>query len=238
MMKKYVLLFVVFIFTTAVCSVGTAASRENIPKKNTSVDIMLSPSATWNIVTENGNNSTKGETSSYNLGLKTDLDKDVSLQYMYSANQSQLTRNMQGLSVFSNQFTMTNQELNVLRKINDNVSVLAGVFFNKTKYVGDDGFGIHSYYAKQKKIAQIGVLLNKQIDDKNNLFGKLAVGKDLNTWKIGLTHAVSKDIDFNVDYSSVRVKNIDMSDTQTNIFTLGDISLKEKLVEVGVTLKF
>jgi len=160
-------------------------------------------------------------------GITTGLGNKFAVQYNgYNAKTKDTYVEQFGIS---GKGELKNQELNVLYKIDDNVSAYMGVVQSKWT-ISDDSSGSSSTDNKNK--IQFGLIGSTKIADKTTVYASFAAGSDLTNWKVGLSQEIAPNIDLNVDYRSLKVKNLTGND-----FT-DKVDIAAKGLGLGVTYKF
>ena len=160
-------------------------------------------------------------------GITTGLGNKFAVQYNgYNAKTKDTYVEQFGIS---GKGELKNQELNVLYKIDDNVSAYMGVVQSKWT-ISEDSSGSSSTDSKNE--IQFGLIGSTKIVDKTTAYASFAAGSDLINWKVGLSQEIVPNVDLNVDYRSLKVKNLTGSDFTDKVDTTA------KGLGVGVTYKF
>lgn len=120
------------------------------------------------------------------------------------------------------------EEFNVLYKLGKNVSAFTGVVRANTKFSPSfsadsrwgysDGcnyaegmkLGFPSLASEDKNMWHIGLVGVAPIAKKTNLFGIVSVGNDYRNWEAGVSYAVAKDWEFNVNYRNMKIDKLSM----------------------------
>lgn len=120
------------------------------------------------------------------------------------------------------------QEFNVLYQIDPNLSVYAGSIKVKGSVTEvEDGYtvGIPS-----KSKAQFGLIGSTKIADKTTAYASFAVASDITNWKIGVSQEIAPNLEFNIDYRSLKVKDV--------VVTGESFDVTSKGIGYGITYKF
>ena len=223
-MKKKILAFLAA--TSLMTSVAMAAPMTDYSQGKTAIDLTM----------RNTEGKAIGNTykEKYNLdwGVTTGLGNDWAIQYRQFNPKSKST-SYSDVDDFGNPFTgsakaqLKTSEINVLRKVTDNVSIYAGVMRTKAEFEDtlDSPFSSNS-----KNKWQLGLVGSTQIADKLTGYASVGAGKDLTSWQIGVAYEVAPNVDFNVDYRQIKVDNLK--------FVGEDFDVKAKGLGFGVTYKF
>ncbi len=94
-------------------------------------------------------------------------------------------------------------DLNVLYKINPNLTLITGYEHTKISY------GAHVYDAS-KSALHIGFTGTHKLNDQYTLFATMLGGKDVSLKEIGVSYKMSDSTTFNVSYAEREVKNVDL----------------------------
>lgn len=163
-----------------------------------------------------------GKNDNFEWGLTTGLGGNLAIQYRQF--------NPEGASP-TQIFGIKSQEINVLYKIDQNISVFSGYHRSRFTY----SRVMYSFSAKNKNVLQVGIIGNKQIAPKTQLYGTVGVGKDLSNFESGLSYEVAKDLELNLIYRHKKVK--DLESTIDGVFSYKD-TVTTKGFGLGITYKF
>jgi len=113
------------------------------------------------------------------------------------------------------------RDLNLLYKINPNLTFIAGYENTKISY--------GNYVDPASKSAlHFGLTGTQQLSDKYALFATLIGGKDVSLKEVGVSYKISKSTTFNLSYAEREVNNVDLK-------ALSVISGKEDYTMKGVS---
>ncbi|MCX7781076.1 MAG: hypothetical protein N2491_09225 [Negativicutes bacterium] len=149
------------------------------------------------------------------------------------------------------------EEFNILYKFDKNVAGFAGIVrANAGVKLGLDG-GLYDWTAgvalpelrtSDENMFQVGLIGNAKIAAKTNAYGVVALGSDYRSWQIGLSYALNKDIDFDVNYRNTKFDKFKVAGVYLNPpadsefkSSYADLNIKDvevKGVGFGLTFKF
>ena len=189
------------------CSVAAASPLTDYSQGHYSLDLTV----------RNTDSSSVFKTSAYTIDYnvfdkKTNLDTMFTLglggkfaaQYNYFAPKSE------SLSSFTNgEYRLQNkvQQINVLYKLNKNVAASFGYASVGTGFLfKNDSYNSDTIYTKS--CLTIGILGTTTIAPKINLWGSFIGGKSLTDYKIGIGYAIQPNLDLNVDYRHIKIRDI------------------------------
>lgn len=200
-----------------VASVGFAAPLTDYEVGKTAIDL------TWRNTEISDKDGSMDKKYNMDWGITTGLGNNFAFQYR-QFNPKSADTNINGDQVNSK---IKTQEFNVLYKLNSNVSAYAGVMKAKGEY-NDITNPADSGSTKNNSKWQVGLVGSTKIADKTTAYGSLAAGKDLTSYEVGVSYELASNLDFNVDYRSLKVNKLD-----------GDkVDAKAKGLGFGVTYKF
>ncbi len=227
MMKRKVMITAAAV-ATMICSAVSAAPLTDYSVGKTSIDLVIRSS-------DNNIDSAFGSTSydkkvNLDWGITTGLGSKFAIQYNgYNAKSKTTT--------FSNALEkseLKSQEFNILYQIDKNLSVYAGSIKVKPSVAGydfdDDESYDYSFSSKNK--VQFGLIGSTKIADKTTAYASLAFASDITNWKIGVSQEIAPNLEFNIDYRSLKVKDINFAGTPFNF------DATSKGFGYGVTYKF
>lgn len=148
------------------------------------------------------------------------LGNNWAFQYRYFQPESAATD-------FGGPPTMTvklaTNEFNVLYKLDKNIAAFAG-YATAQETDGFTGLGTITY--ETKKLWQVGFTGSAAIGKRTTLWGTVGLGRDLTNCELGVGYAITPNLEFNVNYRSLTINDIEGAD------------VKAKGLGFGVTLKF
>jgi len=216
-MKKAVLtLALLFVFS----SMAFASPLTDYSTGKTSIDLNWRPNLS---VVDSytgdgiGTEYQKGKSGTVDWGITTGLGNKFAVQY------SQY--NPVGKDSYGG-YGMNTKELNVLYKLNKNVSAFAG--YHRASFVGGD-------YTKNNNTLQVGLTGYDEIADKTTLYGTLGVGNKLLNWEVGVSYEVAQNTEFNFGYRYKKVRNLFEGYNGGSIYS---DNVTAKGFGYGVTYKF
>ena len=194
-MKKKVLAFLAA--TSLMTSLSMAAPQTDYSPGKTTIDL------TMRNTKEKYTGGTYDKKNNIDWGVTTGLGNDWAIQYRQFNPKSKWTtfNDRSGTILVKNQ--LKTREINVLRKVTDNVSVYAGI-------MGVQGVLDYVSYptlkSSSKNKLQLGLVGSTKIADKLIGYASVGAGKDLTAWQIGAAYEVAPNMDFNVDYRQIKAK--------------------------------
>jgi len=220
--------------TMLTASIGFTAPLTDYSAGKTSIDL------TWRNSDIHGK-APDGDTSldkKYNLdwGITTGLGNNFAIQYNgYNAKSKDTVEYSNAFETESMNIKLKTQELNVLYKLDKNISVYAGlVRLKATVNQNEEVSGVNtssSFSSDNKNKLQIGLVGSTKIADKTTAYASVGVASDFTNWKVGLAQEIAPNVEFNVDYRRLKAKKI-------GIDNVGDADITAKGVGFGVTCKF
>lgn len=174
----------------------------------------------------------------YNLdwGITTGLGNNFALQYNgYNPKSKDTVIYSDPTETDSMNIKLKTQELNVLYKLDKNISAYAGLVRLKAtanQTVDVSGVSTSSSDASDtKNKIQFGLVGSTKIADKTTAYASIGVASDFTNWKIGLSQEIAPNVEFNVDYRSLKAKSLAINN-------IGDVDVTAKGVGFGVSYKF
>jgi hypothetical protein len=208
---------------TMICSGVSAAPLTDYSAGKTAIDLSFRNSD----VEDNGLSLNKK--NNLDWGITTGLGNKFALQYNGYNAKSKDT------AVFDAGDGVTNiinvglktQEFNVLYQIDKNISAYTGIVKSKV----NGSFNGTALSSDEKSKVQLGLIGSTKIADKTTAYASFAVASDFTNWKIGVSQEIAPNLDFNVDYRRMQVKDI-----TGNYVGTDDVTTKG--LGYGVTYKF
>jgi hypothetical protein len=226
----------------AVTATSFASPLTNYEKGNLAVDIntSLSPKVEMNTTDLRDSDDAK---SRLGAGFTYGLGDKLAVQYKYADNKTK-TYSYEVATGFSYQNgTTTGQlianELNVLYKVNPNVSAFAG-WTNATAKIkwsynyGPDASNITDSGSGTEKGTkdgfQVGLIGQTKFAKNLTGWGSIAAGNNLTGYELGLGYDLDKDTELNVFYRHAKYKDFNVDGENFDV--------KIKGVGAGLTFKF
>jgi len=123
------------------------------------------------------------------------------------------------------------QEVNVLYKVDKNVAAYAGIMETRgivnESFSGEGNMGVFTNKASKW---QVGLVGTAKLAEKTTAYASIGTGKDLTTWQFGIGQEIGPNLEFNVDYRSIKAKNFELAGRT--------VDLRAKGLGCGVTYKF
>lgn len=218
-MKKSALIAAAAV-ATMVCSGVSAAPLTDYTAGKTAIDLTFRSSD----LNDKGPGYDVSFDKKTNLdwGITTGLGNKFAIQYNgYNAKSDDTLRYNGSID----NLELKTQEFNVLYQIDKNISAYTGVVKSKATWNNDES-------SNEKSKMQFGLIGSTKIADKTTAYASVAVASDFTNWKIGVSQEIAPNLDFNVDYRRMQVKNL-TGDTYT-----GSDDITTKGLGYGVTYKF
>ncbi len=224
-MKKTAI-FAIATATMLTTSIGFAAPLNDYSTGKTSIDL------TWRQSDINakssGSDDSLDKKGNLDFGITTGLGNNFAIQYNYYNAKSKETNLPDGFGgTYKQDGSLKTQELNVLYKIDKNLSAYTGIARVKGN-VNSDGNGFSSD-AKNK--LQFGLVGSTKIADKTTAYASIGVASDYTNWKVGVSQEIAPNLELNVDYRRLQAKKL-------NFNGVGDADITAKGLGVGVSYKF
>lgn len=160
--------------------------------------------------------------SGFKAVVTTGLSDRFALQYkqgMFKSEDSTITSG--GLTMTT--YAKANlRDLNLLYKIDSNLTFLIGYEDDKISYGKYVNSASHS-------VLHFGLNATHKLTDKATLFATIVRGKDVSLNEIGVSYQMKPSAAFNISYADRRIKNMDL------IVPLAGISGKEDYKMTGIT---
>lgn len=203
---------------TMICSGVSAAPLTDYSTGKTAIDLNVRNSD----VEVNGGSLNKK--ANLDWGITTGLGNKFALQYNGYNAKSKNTAIFDAADGVTNivNVELKTQEFNVLYQIDKNISAYTGIV--KLKESGSVN-GIHISGDNKSKV-QLGLIGSTKIANKTTTYASFAVASDFTNWKLGVSQEIAPNLDFNVDYRRMKVKDIETDDVTV------------KGLGYGVTYKF
>jgi len=145
-----------------------------------------------------------GKNSNLEWGITTGMGGKWALQYRQF--------NPKGDNNFGEIIGMKTQEVNVLYKLNNNLSVFVG--WHQAKYSYE--YPTVPFSAENKDVLQGGIIGTTKIAPRTNLYGIVGIGKGLHNLESGISYEVDKHVELNFVYRYKKVEDIDDTSWGTN----------------------
>jgi hypothetical protein len=190
----------IIVFYAITANTGFAGPLTNYAPGKTALDVNWLPSLqmsdSYNSLYDNGTDKDRGRNAVVDWGITTGLGNRWAVQYrQYNPETKQHFITIQ-------QFGMKTQELNVLYKIDKNVSAFVG--WHQAKYTFSASNNPNTT-ANNQNVLQTGLVGTMEIAPKTLLYGIVSVGSGLTNFEAGVGFGVNEDLDFNLFY---RYKNV------------------------------
>jgi len=227
-MKKTVILAIAAA-TMLTTSIGFAAPLTDYSAGKTSIDLIWRNSDA-ELKTSDGTDSL-AKKSNLDFGITTGLGNNFAIQYNdYNAKSKDTTLPDGYGGTYQEHGSLKTQELNVLYKIDKNLSAYTGVVRVKGN-VNSDGNGFSS---NTKNKIQFGLVGSTKIADKTTAYAVVGVASDYTNWKIGVSQEIAPNLELTVDYRRLQAKKLTFDVAGTLLD--GDVTVKG--LGFGVGYKF
>lgn len=225
-MKKTAILTMA-VATMLTTSIGFASPLTDYSTGKTSIDL------TWrqsdiNAKSQYGNDSLDKK-GNLDFGITTGLGSNFAIQYNNYNAKSKATTLPDGYGgTYKEDASLKMQELNVLYKLDKNISAYTGVVRVKGN-INSDGNGFSS---DSKNKLQFGIMGSTKLADQTTAYAQIGVASDYTNWKIGLSQEIAPNLELNVDYRRVQAKKIAFNNG------VGDADITAKGLGFGIGYKF
>ncbi len=218
-----------------ICGIGNAAPLTDYSVGKTTIDM------TWRSADINGknqgDNADFGNKKGLDWGITTGLGNNFAIQYSdYNVKSKEAVLYQDATETFSMKSQLKTQEINVLYKLNDNLSAYTGLVRlsgnNGVKDVLNNVTTEQSFDMNTKNKIQFGLVGSTKIADKTTAYAQVGVASDYTNWKIGLSQEIAPNIELNLDYRRLEAKELRYSGTNNSI----DATIKG--FGFGATYKF
>ncbi|WP_371380577.1 hypothetical protein [Sporomusa aerivorans] len=226
--------------TILTTSIGFAAPLTDYSAGKTAIDLTWRSSDIKTSGTNDDGSSWEtsfGKKSNLDWGITTGLGNNFAIQYNgFNAKSKDAVSWSAADETGISNLKLKNQELNVLYKLNKNLSVYTGLVSVKAQenatitYTDGSPTENETYTSKTKKAMQFGFVGSTKIADKTTAYAAVGVASNFTNWKVGLSQEISPNIDFNVDYRGVKVKELESDGEKFDASSKG--------FGFGVTYKF
>ncbi|MEN6568044.1 MAG: hypothetical protein ABFC57_17305 [Veillonellales bacterium] len=178
------------------------------------------PSFTGSAINDTVN--ANGKRGNFDWSLTTGLGGNWAIQYRQF--------NPKSRSSDISKFGMKTQEVNVLYKLDKNVSAFSGWHQGKYDFLSSGDTTTTS----NKNTLQVGLVGITRLAPKTQLYGVIGFGKDLENYEIGTSYALDKNLDFDLLYRYKKVKKL--YNIEYNVHYHDDVTAKG--LGCGITYKF
>lgn len=211
-MKKQIFIFgVISIFiVSGVCS---ASPLMDYSKGNTSIDMTI---RSGEISVNNdwaGNSLKKDVDSNFEGTITHGLGGRVAIQYRNTFGDSESYYSLSK----DTKITLRSQEVNILYKLNKQISAYAGLVQVETSQVGAlktttlsnlaQTIGNHPY---QKSGYQVGLIGTTSLGPKLVGYASVGLGNCVDSYEVGLGYEVARNLEFNVGYKNAKYKGMEV----------------------------
>jgi opacity protein-like surface antigen len=215
--------------TMLTTSIGFTAPLTDYSVGKTSIDLIWRNSDA-ELKTSDGTDSLDKK-SNLDFGITTGLGNNFAIQYNDYNAKSKDTSLPDGYGgTYQEHGSLKTQELNVLYKIDKNVSAYTGVVRVKGN-VNSDGDGFSS---NTKNKVQLGLIGSTKIAEKTTAYAQIGVASDYTNWRIGLSQEIAPNLELDVDYRRLQAKKVTFDVAGTPL----DADVTVKGLGVGVSYKF
>ncbi len=218
--KMLTLLLLMMLFT----SVGFASPLTDYSSGKVAVDILFLPNIDNDspyrakVGSASMAESADGKSDNLSWGAAFGLGNNFALEYrQMDVATEQCKRSNDYLKI-------DGREINVLYKTGKNLAVFVG--YHRAKFINATA----NWSTQSKNAFQVGLVGWTDLAPETTLFGRAGLGNDLTSYEIGLSHALSANVDLNLVYRYREAKNFDK-----NTIYIDDTS---KGFGAGLTFKF
>lgn len=217
MSKKYLALLVVKVCISLIPGLTLASPLIDYSAGKTSLDITSYANLHMedHVKSSNYSNTIKfnGRNNNIDWGITTGVGGKWALQYRQF--------NPDGVDNYEEAIGMRTQEVNVLYKLDTNLSAFIGWHQSKMSYE----FNGIPFLAENKDVLQGGIIGTAKIAPKTKLYGIVGIGKNLRNFETGISYEVDKHIELNLVYRHKKVGDMDsitnINPTQDKIIARG-----------------
>lgn len=112
-------------------------------------------------------------------------------------------------------YRVKNRELNILRKITDNLQIYTGYSMTMgcDKLIGQD--------LKDKGVMQVGIIASKKLGDNTTLYTVLGGGENVTNIEFGLSHQLNAGLEITATYRHFTVEKVGPSQIKENLRGFG-----------------
>lgn len=173
-----------------------------------------------------------GVPESLNLSKKFNLDssitlgfgKNLALQYRSYEPKAHVSGMEDDLNL-----GMQTYEINVLRKLNDQMSVFTGIV--PVRFMENRNADGLSIYCETKNYWQVGVIGVQKLGPKAKVYEQVAAGSKWTNLEAGVSYPIAYNVEFNVNYRYIKAKDLSFLED-------GKLTETAKGLGYGVTYKF
>lgn len=206
------IILAVFLGAMLMCSTGLASPLTDYSQGKAAIDVNWRP----NLDSEISHDGLDSKQGNFDWGITYGLGGNFAVQYRQFSPETKISSS-------ADSYRFNTQEANVLYRINENVAAFAGYHRANVKNL-TKGFS-----SENKNVLQVGLVGNKPLSDKTQLYGIIGAGKDLRSYEVGLSYRITKDTEFNLSYMDKKISNSGDVDN-------ADVRLKG--IGYGLTFKF
>ena len=218
-------------------TVGFASPLNDYSAGKTSIDLTWRQSDVK--TTDSEDEVSFGKKSNLDWGVTTGLGNNFAIQYNgYNAKSKDAISWSNVDETGIAHVDLKTQELNVLYKLNNNLSVYTGLVRFKASENANISYNdgspseFESNTTKAKNKIQFGVIGSTKLAEKTTAYAQVGVASNFTNWKVGVSQEIAPNVEFNVDYRRLKAKKLD--------FGIGDgeFDVSAKGIGFGITCKF
>lgn len=205
-MKRTIWAFVIMVLFGGT---ALAAPLDDYSLGKTAVDLNVIPNDDSHLTNDKGYDQSPNSKSGMDFGVTTGLGNNFALQYR----QFNVKTKDFNDGYFSEAAKLSNAELNLLYQVDKNWSTFIGSRWSTlTDYIP---LANTSYFAK-RNVMQFGLTGSCLIADRTSLYGSVTAGHDLSAYEVGLSYKFTENLEGNLFYKDINVKNIQFPTVQSS----------------------
>lgn len=204
MFKRISVILALVISFISLSGVALAGPLNDYTKGQTSLDINWLPDLSMKMDPFTGD----GKSGNLDWGVTTGLNGKWAMQYRHFSPETENLRSdpahdPSGMGRW--RFGMKTRELNVLYKIDPNLSAFAG--WHQAEFKFWDTSGLEKTTSDRDRL-QVGLTGKKQIAPQTSIFAVVGFGKDLTNYETGFAYECAENLELNLFYRYKKVKEL------------------------------
>ena len=210
-MKKLAVILAVLLCTLMAAGVTTASPLTDYSAGKVALDVNWTP----RLDLEADGGTIDGKNGNFDYGLTAGLGGKWAIQYRYFNPVSTDYFVDYGSLTGNYHAGVRSQEVNILYKLDKNLSAFAG--WHQAKLTTNaPGFSLDN-----KSTWQVGLIGTTALGKKTTLYGIVGAGSSLLNAEAGFAYALAKDLDVNLFYRYKRIDDLKVNDYELDTTTKG-----------------
>jgi hypothetical protein len=206
-MKKLAAILAVLLCTFMFAGVTTASPLTDYSAGKVALDVNWTPNNDMEASSQSYGFSGDGKNANFDFGVTAGLGNKWAIQYRYF--------NPVSKDYFGYHAGVRSQEVNILYKLDKNLSAFAG--WHQAKLTSN----FPGFSPDNKSTWQAGLIGTTELSRKTTLYGIVGAGGSLFSAEAGFAYALDKDLDVNLFYRYKRIDNLKVNDYELDTTVKG-----------------